>query len=415
MRSNNVNLKQTFFIFWIILFTFEDFLSQIFAPFSYIDEAPLFLFILLWLIKTLKSRKIRLPKQENRGYVGALIIFTLTGLIGNLVYHYQPIDLMIVDLLTNLKFFGAIAFFSMWVNDGTLNTRAIPKTAKILSVLLFILFLVDRVLNIWPAEVRYGIKSAQLFYNHPTYLAGVCAFLIALMAMYNTKKYKIYILIDIVILLFTLRSKAIVSALLFSMLFVLIKQLHGKLKRWQIVVVALIGVACGWSQIYFYFIRLSGASARSVMLLTSFIIMKDYFPMGTGFGTYASHSAAEIYSPVYTKYGFESIYELRNSSVGTFFDDQFWPIIFGQTGVIGTICYIYILWNLFRNIQKLFKIDQDCYLSALFVLVYLLISSVAEPAFNNSVAIPLAMIIASAVTSANNYKFDSKHICELPQ
>ena len=408
MKANGVGSKHIFLICWIILFTFEDFLTQIFAPFSYIDEAPLILFIFFWLIKTLRYGKIHLPKRENRGYVAAIIIFTLTGLIGNLIFHYQPANLVIIDLLTNLKFFGTIAFFSMWVNEGNLDTKAIPKTAKILSILLFVLFLADRVLIIWPAEVRYGIKSARLFYNHPTYLAGVCAFLIAILAMYNANKYKAFILMDVVIMLFTLRSKAIVSAILFVMLYVLIKQLHGKLKKWQIAVVAVIGLACGWSQIYFYFISLSGASARSIMLLTSFVIMKDYFPIGTGFGTYASHSAAEIYSPVYTKYGFENIYELRNSSVGTFFDDQFWPIIFGQTGVIGTICYMYILWYLFKKIQKLFKIDQDCYLSALFVFIYLLISSIAEPAFNNSVAIPLAMVIALSMKRTNNNRRDTK-------
>lgn len=152
-----------------------------------------------------------------------------------------------------------------------------------------------------------------------------------------------------------------------------------------------------WSQIYFYFIELSGNSARSVMLLTSFVILKDYFPIGTGFGTFASHSAAVNYSPVYSKYGFEFIYELRNATEGTFFDDQFWPIILGQTGVIGTICYCYLLFHLFNIIQKLYRLDENSYIAALFCFIYLLVSSIAEPAFNNSVAIPLAFVIAIAL------------------
>ena len=133
------------------------------------------------------------------------------------------------------------------------------------------------------------------------------------------------------------------------------------------------------------------------MLLTSITILKDYFPIGTGFATFASHSAAVNYSPVYTKYGFELIYELRNSVTGTFFDDQFWPIILGQTGAIGTVCYVYVLFTLFKKIQRLFNVNLDLYMSALFVFIYLFISSIAEPAFNNSVAIPLAMTLTMAM------------------
>ena len=261
--------------------------------------------------------------------------------------------------------------------------------------------MVDRFLNIFPAEYRYGIKSTVLFYGHPTYFAGICAFLIAVMTIYHVNKYRVYILMDLVMMVFTLRSKAIVSAIVYILLYIIVKKLHGKLKVWQIVIVGIIGVACAWSQIYFYFINLRGQSARSVMLLTSFLVMRDYFPIGTGFATYASHSAAVNYSPVYSKYGFELMYELRNSTEGTFFDDQFWPIIFGQTGVIGTICYIYILVFLFKRIQKLYKTNADAYMGGLFVFIYLLISSIAEPAFNNSVAIPLAMAIVIAMKKAN--------------
>ena len=255
----------------------------------------------------------------------------------------------------------------------------------------------DSFVNVFPAEYGYGIKSTVLFYGHPTYFAGICAFLIAVMTIYHVNKYKVYILMDLMMMVFTLRSKAIVSAIVYILLYIIVKKMHGKLKIWQIVIAAIIGVACAWSQIYFYFINLRGQSAQSVMLLTSFLIMRDYFPIGAGFAAYASHGAAVNYSPVYSQYGFELIYELRNSTEGTFFDDQFWPIIFGQTGVVGTICYIYMLVFLFKKIQKLYKINVDAYISGLFAFMYLLISSIAEPAFNNSVAIPLAMAIVMAL------------------
>lgn len=396
MNKKELKIDQLFVSIWILLFAFQNLLSNLSPVFSYIDEAPLILLVALFVFKVIKTGKVSIEK-EKRKYIVALTVFTLAGLAGNVIYHYQTMRLVFIDLLTNLKFFGTIGFFSMCIGERTLETKRISNMAKLLSVVLFLIFLVDRVINIFPAEYRYGIKSAVLFYGHPTYLAGICAFLIAIMTIYDSTKFKFYILLDIIILIYTLRSKAIVSVIVYVMLYIIIKRLHCKLKIWQIIVVGIIGIVCAWSQIYFYFVNLGGQSARSVMLFTSFLIMKDYFPIGTGFATFASHSAAVNYSPVYSQYGFELIYELRNSTTGTFFDDQFWPIILGQTGVVGTVCYLYVLLYLFKKIQKLFRMDLDLYMSALFVFIYLLISSIAEPAFNNSVAIPLAMIIAMTV------------------
>ena len=400
MKPKSIKYNQLIVVVWMFFFTFQEALSNISSVFSYIDEAPLLIFCGVSLFKVLKCGKIRIKKENQRFYI-AIALFVATGLLGNIIYHYQPWNLVFIDLFTNLKFFGAITFFSLYIKQSTLESKYIADTASFLTILLTFLFIVDRFVNIFPAEYRYGIKSAVLFYGHPTYFAGICAFLIAVMTIYHVNKYRVYILMDLVMMVFTLRSKAIISVIVYILLYIIIKKLHGKLKVWQIVVVGIVCVLCAWPQIYFYFIRLSGQSARSVMLLTSFIIMRDYFPIGTGFATYASHSAAVNYSQVYAKYGFELIYELRHSTEGTFFDDQFWPIIFGQTGVIGTLCYVYILGFLFKKIQKLYKTNVDSYISELFVFIYLLISSIAEPAFNNSVAIPLAMACVLAMKKSN--------------
>ena len=400
MKAKSIKCNQLLIVAWMFLFALQQALSNISSLFSYIDEAPLLIFCGISFFKILRRGRVSINK-ENRGYYIAIALFVATGHLGNVIYHYQTWNLVFIDLLTNLKFFGAIAFFSLYIRQSTLKSKYLVDIAKLLTILLTLLFMVDRFLNIFPAEYRYGIKSTVLFYGHPTYFAGICAFLIAVMTIYHVNKYRVYILMDLVMMVFTLRSKAIVSAIVYILLYIIVKKLHGKLKVWQIVIVGIIGVACAWSQIYFYFINLRGQSARSVMLLTSFLVMRDYFPIGTGFATYASHSAAVNYSPVYSKYGFELMYELRNSTEGTFFDDQFWPIIFGQTGVIGTICYIYILVFLFKRIQKLYKTNADAYMGGLFVFIYLLISSIAEPAFNNSVAIPLAMAIVIAMKKAN--------------
>ena len=333
---------------WMVLFVFQNWLERISPIFSYIDELPLLLLFFTFAYNCLNKNKIIIKKSTKICHI-LILIFVISGLAGNILYQYQKIHLVIIDVITNLKFWGAIAYFEKLSSSNTIFNKKIFKLARWLTIILFVFFLLDRFITIFPAEYRYGIKSSVLFYSHPTYFAGVCAFLASLLVLHKSQINALCIVMNLLMMIFTLRSKAIVSVIVFVLLYFIIIKLRGKLKIWQIISMGIIGIICAWSQIYFYFIRLAGNSARSVMLVTSLKIMRDYLPIGTGFGTFASHSAAVNYSPVYVKYGFEMIYELRNSSIGTFFDDQFWPIIFGQTGLIGTICYLCIIIIIFKN------------------------------------------------------------------
>ncbi len=251
------------------------------------------------------------------------------------------------------------------------------------------------------------------------------AFLLTLLTVFYEKKSLPCIAMALLMIAFTMRSKAFASVAAYVVLFILFAVLQWKLK-WQYVVVGCIAcVAIAWPQIRFYFVDLAGHSARSVMLLTSFLIMKDYFPIGTGFGTYASAEAAKNYSPVYLKYGFNDTWELRDTrdmentlrlirenswltdryrnnpdvvNSQPFLSDTFWPILFGQTGVLGTAAYVFALGVIMKRCLAVERYDRYAYVGVLFVFAYLLISSAAESAFHNSVAIPLAMVVGIVFT-----------------
>ena len=97
----------------------------------------------------------------------------------------------------------------------------------------------------------------------------------------------------------------------------------------------------------------NGRFAKSIMTSTSIQIAKDYFPIGTGFGTFGSNYAKEVYSPVYYLYGIA-----ENGALGAesklYLTDLFWPILFGETGVIGTILYVGLMILLFVQVQRVF-------------------------------------------------------------
>ena len=378
----------------IVLLVFQSVLEIIWGGFSYIDESVIVIACILIFVR----RGICNRTCADKKFIMVLFhmcIFLGCGSTACIVYKYQKMPLVLQDLIANVKFYFAIVtgFLLLRRVDWDKTALYINKIAITISYIIFCIFIVDRFLYPFGGQYRYGIRSAVLLYPHSTYLAGAMAFLLVCIAATYCRKDKVPVILDAIVMMMTLRSKAIVATVIFLFLLWNILIRNKKLKVWQIVLIVIGSIIIAWSQISYYFVELSGRSARSILLSTSIRIMKDYFPLGTGFGTFASHSAAVNYSPVYIKYGFSSIYEVSNLNENAFLDDTFWPIIIGQTGFIGTIAYIYILFAMMKKILRLKHKNKKIYVASLYIMLYLFISSMAEPAFNNSIAVPLGVML----------------------
>lgn len=390
-----------FFICFYLLVFQNPLIEYVSEVFTYVDEIFPLLGIFFLIYWGCGANKKLTARRDTLNIAALLMVFVLCGVSANIIYEYQPTRLVLKDLFVNIKFFLSIITGFYLFQYVRLSKERLLWHACFCITILFMLLAIDVVFNIFPSPgYRYGMKVRNLIFGHVTYLVGACMFLLSiLMACFEKKNIK-YIVMTMALLLSTVRSKAIVgaTAYLFILYFILLKR--KKIKMWHILVIAAVGLYIAWDQISFYYIELAERSARAVMTQTSLQIMKDYFPIGTGFGTYASAVAGEHYSPVYVLYGFPYIYELRIS--GEFFSDTFWPIIIGQTGAIGTMCYIFALVRIFLKTIKVRFLDQKVYASVLFVCVYLLISSTSESAFCNAISIPLAMMLGYAVYVAES-------------
>lgn len=393
-----IKKKELYLAVFIVLIMFQQPLQGKLSVFSYLDELPALLAIA---ISGVFSGRITVRKK-NAGLIRALLCFVLSGLLGNILFRYQPLKYVVIDLFTNLKFILTLCFSLRFFSNGIRGYDRLPGVLSALSGLLFLLFLADRLFGLYGGEVRYGIRAAALFFGHPQYLAGFCVCLIAGLSLYGPGRYWRPIVLDLIMTAFTLRAKAFASVTAFGCLAFIVYALRSQIKFRRYVLLAGLSVLVAWPQISYYFITLAGASARSVILRTSFQILIDYFPIGTGFGTYASHSAAAHYSPVYYKYGFEAIYELRNAATGTFFDDQFWPIIIGQTGFIGLASYVSYLVILLKRVRLMASTNKNAYFASMFLFLYLLIGTMSDPGFNNTIAVPLALMLGLAFNTCRS-------------
>lgn len=83
----------------------------------------------------------------------------------------------------------------------------------------------------------------------------------------------------------------------------------------------------------------TATTARAQLYETSTRIAADDFPVGAGFGRFASYPSRTHYSPVYDEYGLSAVYGL-SPLYPEFVNDVSWPAVLGETGYLGLAFYV---------------------------------------------------------------------------
>lgn len=153
------------------------------------------------------------------------------------------------------------------------------------------------------------------------------------------------------------------------------------------------------------------APARVALYQGAVAIATDHFPLGGGMGRYASWMSRVEYSPLYEEYGLSDIRGLREDA-SMFATDTFWPMILGETGVVGALGYVAFLAGIALAIWRAGRAELDPFartmvVGALAVLVAAGIESVAAPMFTSPprsyllfAAIGASLAFARSVASA---------------
>lgn len=379
----------------IYFFTFQFALMQISPIFDYWDELYAVCAIPLFFMDI---RSYRTGNRLYRRLILLLTLYILIGLFCNVLYGFQVINGILRDLLLQLKFYLGIATTFYLFRNTSLDTYGVfvKKHVRIIMMVLFVLTITNYVLHFFPInEKRFGISSQQLFFGHPTGLASVSFFLILMLTMFYTKNIydEYYIAVGTVLVLATLRFKAIAAVLLFCYVFIVVEVLGKRISGWKILPIIPFATLIGWDQFYSYFFsERTMQSARGAEFHTGFKILRDFFPIGTGLGTFASDPSAKYYSPIYILYDINKVWGLEENNP-FLVSDTFWPMIMGQTGAIGLILYLMIVICLIKMIKPAYNMDKGFYLAGLGAIIYLLVSSTSEAAFVNPLSLPLALVI----------------------
>ncbi|GLU98392.1 hypothetical protein [Megamonas funiformis] len=397
LKKNKNNNKEIYNFFLVVFYMliFEDLFSLIIPLFKITDEL-IALSAILFFIYNLYKNKWKYHKNKMTLY---LFLFVMITLIGNLRYNYQPILLAVLpDLFLSLKFWLAlyIGMFLFSKLNFDIYGKNIGFHIKLVTNIFILLFIVDLIFGgIFPGAIRYGFKSTQLFYEAHSIFVAICIFLLSLLTL--VKKHvrfaDMYIFILIMFIISTMRSKAFGAIVVYFFLYYLIILSNKYLNKKYLSCLIILALIVGASQILFYFFDDNREGiARYVLQIVSLQIANDHFPLGGGFGTFAEYYSGKVYSPLYYNYEIDAVQGITENEP-SFLSDVFWPMIIGQSGYIGLIIYIYILKILFDKIQKIRFYNNRKYMVALFVFLYLIISSTAESAFVHYISIPLAIVL----------------------
>ena len=383
--------KYVLFIIFLYFFLFKALLHRYISIIGYFDELIALSAVPIFFIYN-RNHKLRISKN---GYVRYLLIFILIGLLGNIIYSYQSLfKVALPDLFLCIKFWLSIYVGKFIFIDFNLskNSTKIFLHIKLITWIFFILAVID---------IIHGLDGAKIFYSHPTVLVINCVFitsiLVSIKDYINQKEWMLYFIILLVIMCLTFRSKAFGICVIFvSIYYIVYVRKSLKIGRKFLLIIPIVIFVVKDKIVYYFFSDIQNDSARYQLLTKSINIANDYFPIGSGFGTFASYYSGKYYSPLYYIYNISNVNGLREGSA-TFVSDSFWPMILAQTGWIGSIFFIIALSLLLKKIYLLKTKNISYYVSGLFIILYLLIASTAESAFVHPAAIPLAIYLGYLV------------------
>lgn len=402
-----MKVKKNPFLLSVVLaaFMFQDALAARITIFMYMDEVIAifsFLYMLLLVVK---------KKMHSTG-LRILTIMTLLCVIGFWGNCKSDLDIQIIYMLFDafnifkyiFVILGASAYFRKykWKKELIHYMSNIVDLTVLISTFFMVLNLVTDI-GMY-TDYRFGLRAYNFIFSRVggMYSACIIWLLITTAELYYTEnaKSKLMIVLILINMCATLRSRAFAFALLYGMIYYAFFVMKKKqFKWWYLVPFALLAFLIANEQLMYYF---SGERARNVLLKYGIVTAKQYFPFGAGFATYGTAIARDIYSGLYDSYGFSNFWGLSRS-FGDLLTDNFWPAILGEFGIVGTIITVSLIWRLTKLLYR--QADNNHSRSmVIFAMGTLIISSVASSAFFSCSQLMLFLCIVLTLTETKESK-----------
>lgn len=385
-----------FLTFVYVFLLFYNIISNYIPYASYIDEGICIFTLIIAFIVCIKNGGIIKLRKYYKELILCLVMIFLIGFVSTVRYQYVLSILAIFkDCVLVFKFF--ITYISCAYIIRNYKSVSLEKyvigISKIILTIIFIFGIISIVKDIgMGSQVRYGLRSYQFLYSHYTFLVYNVVVLLSTINCEAKKNYS-YKLMGIIILILTLRTKAFMFAALYALMeiFMLVKNKKDiDLKKYINAKTILTGILVvflvAYKKIQEYISWGATYNLRNGLYVKGLKIALDHFPLGSGFCTFGTNLSYKVSLKLYSMYNLLS-YQGFDTGV-LYLSDVFWPSIYAQYGLLGFIFYVMALYYLIKIILKneknlRTKINQ----SQLYIIVYLILASIAEASFTNDIGV----------------------------
>ena len=398
------------YVLIFLLLIFYDVLEGFVPMANYWDELAAVV-VLGWGVYSLWKNP-KMTKGERINWL-LLILLVVIGALGN-VFHpgLQPSMVACIKDVMALCKFPAIFFVLERMTISREKREVIlPRIAKIsrwiLIVTLFAVVagrFVD--LGFYTGEVRI-LPTFEFVFTHPTFYISSYVMIAAVLMAESMDKNRLFLLLDCFLLFMAQRTKVYIF-IVFLVLFVLLGE-----KRVTKILTAIFGSETEKMKPGRILLALAAVAAmilvvgknkieatlvygmtvpRVALYVVGFQILMDFFPLGSGLGTFASHLSGRYYSNVYALYGIDNIWGMTRSNYN-FISDIFWPYIYGQFGVFGVLIYLKLLIGIFCR-QFRAGIPDASRIAMVAVWIYALIATTSEAYFTNGTGVQMALLLS---------------------
>ena len=301
--------------------------------------------------------------------------------------HSNSLGGILMDFIIQLKPY--LAFFCTYQLAPIFSSKS-KKILSDSSIVCWVIFLPIGILGIVnPSTFKVTVAHAS------NYAAAITA--LAIVFLYSNDYSKRNILIFIILLAAGIasgRSKFygfFIMASFLIMYFTKPDRIKFNIKN-TILFLAIITVMAvvARSKIELYFLQgLSDEAekdyvARFVLYATSFQVFYDYFPLGSGFASFATFASGAYYSHIYQEYEIDGIWGI-SKSYHSFISDTYYPSL-AQFGIVGIV--LFILFWIYLMKKSLFYAnttkDMKLTVISMLIIVFFAIENIADATFTSN-------------------------------
>lgn len=399
------------FIFILLNTIFEQYIPA----FGYLDEIvaiismPYIFIHIRWLRHFTTTRYILL----------LLLITIATGIIGNVIWGYQESVIAVLkDILAYVK--APIIACALIMRKGITkkdDDQALDVAyalSKCFVTVTFVFGMISLTKDIGMSyDFRRGIFSFKFLFSHPTFLASSLVLASATLAAYDKASFKskLFFYIETVItLILTMRDKAIAYAVLFVILVFFIPSLR-RMRKMTILLASTVALVIAYfisrSKIQEYFTW--SWSPRAALYTNGISVMKDCFPIGSGFATFASSISGEYYSKLYYSFGMNL---KPGVGPGDYVDlgDAGAAYYIAQFGLLGVIIFITVLTLIFKEALYIYRSQSGKIKASILILGYIVISIFFENVLTNESGASVMMVLLIYLGSGTDFRIKDKTV-----